>query len=663
MREDGPYVAVLEDYTPAESMADLYVVVEPVSPGSEAFCAELLNLIESHFGQPQYSVTGNLLQSLRAAQEHLRAWNKNSQGEQRVAAGATCLAVSGATAYLAQVGPAVAYFRHGGRLQRFEPLEPESQAALGTTIACTPSFSRFELSQGDTLLLTSSRFRTLVEDSTADAILALPPGEALPQVFRVSRLEAEFSALYLAVTGDPRREVADSWDSEVLDASDGNPALNRSDHAHVSGQLLRDGPTAHAVDDSRVQDMLSEPLEPAGSPALARSNMAQRRQLDRLTDHRSLMPPKPVLYALASVVALIFAGRAGLPHLSQAGRSDRFQRLVRDASSEEQSALNQADPGQKRAMLNKAQTDLDEAKLLRPQSPDVASLQSGTSKALTDLNAVRQLTSSTTLVDLATTPIPESSAVELAVSSELYLLDDSAGQVYAFSLQGQQGPTAPVFSAGKLIESVQTGRAQHIAVQPPANGTPGQLYILDSNRRLFSRDTSGTFRSVALVGTNQWKSATAMAVTGSELYILDSSGGRIWRYSASSDGFTQPPTAINLKSDLRDAVQIAVDGDIYVSTMSGHLASLSNGSEQQITVRGIDSPLLSPQVPFADPQTGMRYIADAGNQRIIAMDQNNVYRSQYIGAALHGLRSIAFDPNSGLIYALSGRTIVSAPIR
>src|SRR5690348_7117031 len=105
VREDGPYVAVLEDRTPAESVADLYAVLEPLTPGSDRLCGELLRVIDEQFGRPQYSLTGNLLQALRAAQEQLRAWNKSVAEAERAAIGASCLAIDGDQAYLAQVGP------------------------------------------------------------------------------------------------------------------------------------------------------------------------------------------------------------------------------------------------------------------------------------------------------------------------------------------------------------------------------------------------------------------------------------------------------------------------------------------------------------------------------------------------------------------------------
>src|SRR6266567_2725040 len=125
VQEDGPYVGVIENRTPAESIADLYLVLEPAQEGSDAFCAELLTLIETQFGRPQYSLTGNLLQALRAAQEHLRSWNKTATPDRQAAVGAACLAVSGNHAYLAQIGPGLVYLRHDGLLRRIQAVESE----------------------------------------------------------------------------------------------------------------------------------------------------------------------------------------------------------------------------------------------------------------------------------------------------------------------------------------------------------------------------------------------------------------------------------------------------------------------------------------------------------------------------------------------------------
>ena len=670
VREDGPYVAVLEDRVSAEAAADLYVVLEPAWRGSEPFCPELLKLIDGHFGRPEYSLTGNLLQALRVAQQHLHAWNKTCRPEQRAAVGASCLIVSGNEAYLGQLGPGIAYVRHQGHLRRLQPVEPESQEPVGASMSCSPCFRRFELGQGDTLLLASSRYGELVDDATTDLVLSLPPGEALPQIFRFARQEHEFSALYLAVTGAlVPAEVRESEDARgvlvdggsVVDQRDGYGRRPRGNAPGAMSGLPAETRAAVVVGRRSRPAAGGAAYQQAGQP---RGSAADRRRaLGQLSGRHSPPVPKPALYAAVSVVTLLVAGWLSVPRLVQTGKQDRFAALMHDAQVREQSALVQHDTAKERQLLEKSQADLGEAKLLRPTDQSVASLGSEIVKALDTLNGVRQFPAATTLVDLSATSVAPSAATDLVVGAQIYLLDGSTGRVYAFDPSGQPAGGTVVFQGQKTIESMPTGPAQHLAMQPGVAGRPGLLYILDSNRRLFSLDSSGTLRSVGLVATDRWKSAAAIAVTATDLYVLDGAGNQIWRYQASNGGYTSTPARIASKIDLHDATQIAVPGDIYVSTLKGRLVRFSGGREQEMQPRGIDRPLVSPQPPVVDPQPGLLYIADAGNDRIVVMDANGTFKMQYVGSALHGLRSIALDPNSGLLYALSEQSLISSRVR
>jgi hypothetical protein len=662
VREDGPYVGVIEDRNPAETLADLYLVIEPARPGSEAFCPELLSLISGQFGRPQYSLTGNLLQSLRAAQEHLRAWNKTAPPERQAAVGASCLAVSGDEAYLAQIGPGLAYFRHDGHLRRMEPIEPEAQAALGTTIACAPCFSRFELSQGDTLLLVTSRFQELLDDETADLILSLPPGEALPEIYKIARNQTDFSALYLAVTGELRPPAMEDGRGAGRSARDGSRPAGQMQTRTTSlapQQMDVAGFSAFAPDIS---------LTGAGYPQRRTSigelpHKVKRRELERLTDRHSLTLPRPALYTVAAVFALTLAGWFGLPHLLRAGREDRYTTLVHDAEKQQQIAGATQDLTQKRALIEKIQADIIEARTLRGQTPELVTLQASASTAIQSLDQVRPLPSVATVADLGTTPVAARSASELAVGSQLYVLDNSNGTVFGFNPGGKTTPSMAVFEPGKLVESISTGRAMHIAAAAAPAGGSSLLYILDSNRRLFSLDDGGTLRSVGLAGSSDWKSAAAIAVGGQDLYVLDSLANQIWHYAYIDGNFTDPPKPTLTKADLHDAAQLSIAGDTYVSTVNGKLLRFADGHLAELKLSGIDHALLAPQPPILDQTSGMELIADPGNQRVVVADPSGGYRYQYSGAALQGLRSIALEPSSGVLYALCEQKLIAAPLR
>jgi hypothetical protein len=657
VQEDGPYVGVVEDRTPAESVADLYLVLEPAQDGSDGFCTELLTLIQTQFGRPQYSLTGNLLQALRAAQEHLRSWNKSAAPERQAAVGATCLAVSGNQAYLAQIGPGLVYLRHDGLLRRIQAIEPEARAPLGTSIACSPEFNRFDLNQGDSVLLVSSQFSSLVDDATADQVLSMAPADALPAIFRVARQQSQFCALFLAVTGELQPPPQTTSDEAGL-----------RDLGPVS-RVRRSAPQPPLLADVPVKQDMGPPAPlahqfgiGAAGPSKQRHWFMKRSEFERLTDRNPIALPRPALYTFVALAALAVAGWLGVPRLLQTGRQDRFSALIRDAQDQQAAANSASDAGQKRSLYQRAQADLVEARTLRPQDQGLASLDSGLSRALQNLNQVRPLASVTTVLDLTSTPIAPGSVKDFVALSRLYLLDGSTGKVYAFDSNGQTAQATPIFEQGMSIGSVQTGQAVHLAAQAPNDGQPALLYILDSNRRLYVLDQSGSLRTANLQAASTWKTATAMAAANGDLYVLDGPANQIWQFAGSELGFVTPPTAMLSKVDLHDAAQLSVLKDVYVCTSNGQLSRLHDGRMQTVGLDGIDHPLTSPQPPQLDAASGMELIADPGNQRIVAADGSDVFKYQFAGVDLQGLRTIAVDPISGVLYALSGQKIIASAL-
>jgi hypothetical protein len=107
-------------------------------------------------------------------------------------------------------------------------------------------------------------------------------------------------------------------------------------------------------------------------------------------------------------------------------------------------------------------------------------------------------------------------------------------------------------------------------------------------------------------------------------------------------------------------VRISVGDGVCVSTNNGQLFSIRNGQADLVKLAGIDHPFTAPQPPIRDSSSGLALFADPGNQRIVVADSSNSYRYQYAGAELQGLRAIALDSSSSLLYALSGQRIVSA---
>ncbi len=195
VREEGPWLGTFPRQLPEDDSRDLYVLAEPALPGSEEFCGQLVEVVGRLFQKESLSLTGALLRSLRAAHENLREWNRKSLREHQVAAGATCLLLRGRTAYLAQVGPSLAYFYRDGQLTTMTPQDEGAQAPLGLAEEFRPHITRYDLEPGDLLLVASSRLATIADETAVAGVLAQGPDDALPELFLLTRDLLNFSAL------------------------------------------------------------------------------------------------------------------------------------------------------------------------------------------------------------------------------------------------------------------------------------------------------------------------------------------------------------------------------------------------------------------------------------------------------------------------------------
>ncbi len=207
-REQTPWVGAFREPSHTEDGSDLYLILEPALPGSDEFCSELKEAIGTLFHREKLSLTGGVLRAFNSAHENLREWNRKSIKEHRVAAGISCLVLHGNEGYLAQVAPAAAFhYEAGGNIRSLEPRLPDALEPLGLYDEFRPDFSRFNLHEGDRLLLLSPGLAEVVAEPDLRAVLSLPGEDALPALYRHARSLPNCAALLVASgpNGDPQR--------------------------------------------------------------------------------------------------------------------------------------------------------------------------------------------------------------------------------------------------------------------------------------------------------------------------------------------------------------------------------------------------------------------------------------------------------------------------
>ncbi len=684
-QEEGPLLRSFPRQRPDEDEDELYVLVEPVAEGNKEYYAQLVDAIGRMYQQDTLSITGAVLRAMQASHRQLRDWNDRTLREQRVAAGATCLAVRSRTAYLAQLGPSVAYHVGDGHFQRIAP-EPSAAEPLGLAEYAEPTFNRFELSPGDLLLVASTSVGRVVDEDTIRGVLLRGGDDALVELFRIARDQPEFSLVLLACVVEPDDEPH-VIEASPFEVEEGPPLLEVLPEPVVAPAAeavaealelpryqapgpppLVEPPPAAISDATRApasitaEDALALAPPPGFTQPKIRIKSAESGIDYRHSTGLSAMLPRISPIAVAIALILIITGLLAwqiIPRALQDSKEERFHSRVQKAESSLTAALATTDTAKKRDLLQIAQSALQDAESYRPGDQQVRDLNGRVEAALNALNAVLVLPDLEQVVDISGRVAGPVSSKDLALGGGgAYFLDRDQGRVIAVSLLVPSPGPFVLYQEGELVGTEITSKARSIAWAEQL----GSLLIMDDKRRLIGAAPPSPGQDVAVRDADVWGSEDGIGHLDGSLYVLDRNGDQVWRYPASQDGFGSEREGLLPTFDLDKVVEMAVGDPLYLLFGDGSIVRFAGGVAQPFSQAGIDRPMSSPGSIIPLPNLGMVLVADRGNSRIVVFSPDGAFKQQLVSPKFTDLRAIAVDEQAQLLYILNGSALYRTPL-
>lgn len=644
---------------PDEDEDELFVLVEPASPGGREYCAQLVDAIGRLYGEDSLSITGAVQRALRAAHAQLVDWNARSLPEHQVAAGVSCLAVRGRTAYLAQVGPTAAFHVGDGRYERIAH-EEESLEPLGRGDHTEPTFARYDLAPGDQLVIASPGVDDLIDDEGMRSILLSGADDALVELFRLSKGQQEFSLVLLACVVEAEEEVAPAAvppPPHVEEAAEPVP-----DDMPAEATPAAASTAAAAAAAAAAAEAPATPMPGLSTPPVGLKGEEANVRYRRTTGIAGNIPRIPPI-AIAAAVVLVVIGLIAffvIPSALNESRNDQYETAVADAQALLQLALESDDPAAQREALRAADLALQEAERARPGEAEVRDLAERVAGALAELNAVLDLPELERVVDLSEQVPGAVSPKDLALGGGgAYLIDREQGRVLAVALVAAEPEPFVLYQTGDLVGTEIGGEPQHIAWAEDL----GALLILDDERRLIAITPPAEAGQLLTVrGAADWGSANGIADIDANLYVLDSASDHVWRYPPSEGGFDSEREALVSSIDLEDVLEFAVGDALYIMLGDGSIVTVQGGSIQPFAQAGLDEPMSSPASLVPLDASNALLVADRGNNRIVVFSLDGTFLQQYKSPTFTDLRAIAVDEAGGLLYMLVGGALYRTPL-
>ncbi len=160
---------------------------------------------------------------------------------------------------------------------------------------------------------------------------------------------------------------------------------------------------------------------------------------------------------------------------------------------------------------------------------------------------------------------------------------------------------------------------------------------------------------------------TKLADWSNKIYMLDSAGGQIWKYTykGTRNKFGSAEAYVNDDTDLSSVADFSIDGSVYALENSGDILKFYAGSKQEFYIN--DAPLnmfQDPTILYTNEKLDYIYVLDSKESRVLTFLKdsktgNIIYTSQYLFDDVEDeFRDLYVDVDSKKLYILTSTQVL-----
>lgn len=235
----------------------------------------------------------------------------------------------------------------------------------------------------------------------------------------------------------------------------------------------------------------------------------------------------------------------------------------------------------------------------------------------------------------------------LQSENSIYSSDSNEKSIYILDLENKK-----VTTVTNLEESIAS-------LKFPAANDEGLIYYLDNNRLLAFDSSEQQLNPLEAPTENDFSGYAASDTFGNRFYLLNSQTNQIYRYSPTQVGLGSPqPWLQSTDIDLKGAVDISIDGHIYVLKDDGEVLKLLRGQPIEFSLNDIDPVIEDPTRLYVSLNGQHIYILEPKNQRLVVFNKAGEFIIQYKFDQYQDLVDFAVNEREGSIYILADNKII-----
>ncbi len=181
------------------------------------------------------------------------------------------------------------------------------------------------------------------------------------------------------------------------------------------------------------------------------------------------------------------------------------------------------------------------------------------------------------------------------------------------------------------------------------------IYGVDT-ASVFSIDKKTQTKKTIITNDNTWSSIGGICVYFGNIYMLDKKSGQIFKFTKIDSGFGKS-NYLGTSQDFSNASALTIDGSVWILFEDGSIKKFTRGKPDDFRTSGLDTPLAKPSRIYTDADSNNVYILDNGNSRIVVLNKNGAYQTQYNTGILKTAKDFEVLEKDKKIFILSNNKV------
>lgn len=185
------------------------------------------------------------------------------------------------------------------------------------------------------------------------------------------------------------------------------------------------------------------------------------------------------------------------------------------------------------------------------------------------------------------------------------------------------------------------------------------VYGLDLNNKIAKIDLdTKAITKLDIAYHPNLRKGLAISFYNDKLYILDPESNQIYKHNQEKDSFAKGEAWISDNTDIKNALCMSIDSNIYLGNNNGTMTVLYTGKSKTFTLQEINPIVKSINKIYTDNSMKEIYILDSQTKRIIAINKSGGLIKQYYFPTLNKLDDLIYDGATKTIYLQSENKII-----